>query len=51
VPLKKGTSAKVRSENIAIERNNGRPLDQAIAIAYSQARKSGAKLPKKGKKK
>ena len=46
MPLKKGNSKKVISENIATERRAGRPEKQAIAIAYSEARKG-----KKGKKK
>jgi hypothetical protein len=53
MPLKRGTSKKVISENIGeLKRSNpGRPMDQAIAIAYSQARKSGGHYPKKGGKK
>lgn len=39
MPLKKGKSKKAISTNIAIERSNGKPLDQAIAIAYSVAKK------------
>lgn len=39
MPLKKGKSQKAISTNIAIERSNGKPLDQAIAIAYSVAKK------------
>ncbi len=47
MPIKKGKSKKVISENIATEMEHGRPQKQAIAIALSTARKSGAKIPKK----
>lgn len=45
MPLKKGKSDKVISENIAELVRSGRSRDQAVAIAYSNARKSS-----KGKK-
>jgi hypothetical protein len=45
MPLKKGSSKKAISQNIATEIRAGKPQKQAIAIAYSMARK-----PKKGKK-
>ena len=62
MPLKKGTSRKTMSKNIESEMHsyektgkigNSKPASkkkaqkQAIAIAYSKARESGAKLPKK----
>jgi len=51
MPLQKGKSKKVVSENIKTEIEAGKPQKQAVAIALNTARKSGAKIPKKGKKK
>jgi hypothetical protein len=63
MPLKKGSSRKTMSKNIKTEMDeykksgkigNSKPASkkkaqkQAVAIAYSKARDSGAKLPKKG---
>ena len=45
MPLKKGSSKKVVSDNIRTEMEAGRPQKQAIAIALSKAGKSN-----KGKK-
>ena len=49
MPLKKGSSKKVISENIETERHAGKPEKQAIAIAMSEAGKIKGKA--KGKKK
>jgi len=46
MPLKKGSSKKVISENIRTEMHEGKPRAQSIAIAMSKAGKSR----KKGKK-
>lgn len=50
MPLVKGRAAKTRkgiSENIRIEMHEGKPQKQAVAIALSEARRAGAKIPKK----
>ena len=46
MPLKKGTSKKVISENIATEIKTGSSREQAVAIALEMARKSQAKKKK-----
>jgi hypothetical protein len=46
MPLKKGSSKKIISENMRTEINSGKPKKQAIAIALNVSRKS-----KKRKKK
>ena len=47
MPLRKGSSKKIISQNIKTEIASGKKQSQAIAIALDQARKSGAKIPKK----
>jgi len=49
MPLKKGSSRKVMSANIKTEMAAGKPQKQAVAIAYSVARKSKGLLGKLGK--
>lgn len=51
MPLKKGKSKKVVSENIREMMHSGHPQKQAVAAALSNARKSGGKYPKKKRKK
>jgi hypothetical protein len=47
MPLKKGKSKKVISENIRELRHSGRPEKQSVAIAYSEARRGKEKRKKK----
>lgn len=49
MPLKKGKSRATISHNIREMIKSGHPRKQAVAAALSQARKSGAKIPKKRK--
>lgn len=51
MPLKKGKSKKVKSENIAELRRSGYPEKQSIAIAFSEAGEGRKKKPKKKGKK
>ena len=47
MPLKKSVSPKAFKENVKAEIKAGRPVKQAVAIAYSEKREA----QKKGKKK
>ncbi len=49
MPLKKSTSKEAFKSNIKTEIAAGKPVKQAVAIAYSQKREA-AKKPAKGKK-
>jgi hypothetical protein len=49
MPLKKSASPKAFKENIKTEVKAGKPVKQAVAIAYSEA-KAAKKTTKKGKK-
>ena len=51
MPLLKGTSKETVGSNISELVHSGRPQKQAIAIALSEARKHGAKIPLRGKAK
>ncbi len=47
MPLKRGSSRKVISENIRREIRAGRPQKQAVAIAFDVARKAGGKIKRR----
>ena len=50
MPLKKSTSAKAFKENIKAEVGAGKPVKQAVAIAYAEKREVAKKSTTKGKK-
>jgi len=50
MPLIKSKSKEAIGKNIKTEMKAGKPQKQAIAIALDVARRSGAKIPKKAKK-
>ncbi len=50
MPLSHGKSKKAISSNIRTEMAEGKPQKQAVAIALSEARRAGAKIPKPKKK-
>ena len=43
MPLQKGTDRRTFRKNVSTERRAGKPLKQALAIAYSMKRKSKSK--------
>lgn len=47
MPLKKGKSKAAFKENIRTEVKSGKPVKQAVAIAYSVKRKSSKRSKKK----
>ncbi len=51
MPLSKGKSKKTISNNIREMMDAGHPQKQAVAASLNEARKSGAKIPKKKKSK
>lgn len=50
MPLKSGKSKKTVSSNIREMEKAGHKPSQAIAASLNMARKSGAKIPRKGRK-
>lgn len=50
MPLFKGSSNKAREANVKTEIAAGRPVKQAVAIAYSEQRRAKKKQGKSGSK-
>lgn len=50
MPLKKGTSKKTFAQNVRTEIKHGKPVKQAVAIAYSVKRSAAAKKGAKTRK-
>ena len=47
MPLKKSTSPTAFRKNVAAEVKSGKPVNQAVAIAYSVKREAAKPTPKK----
>ncbi len=47
MPLKRSTSKAAFKSNVKAEVTAGRPIKQAVAIAYSEKRAAGKPKPKK----
>lgn len=47
MPLKKGTSKKTFNKNVATEVKEGKPVKQAVAIAFSEKRSATKSKSKK----
>lgn len=47
MPLKKSTSPAAFKKNVAAEVKSGKPVKQAVAIAYSVKREAAKSTPKK----
>jgi hypothetical protein len=50
MPLVKSPSKEAFRKNIKAEVQSGKPVKQAVAIAYATKRAAGHKAPAKGKK-
>ena len=50
MPLVKSPSKEAFRKNVKAEMSAGKPVKQAVAIAYSVKRESAKKAPAKGKK-